>query len=210
MTVQAIGESERTATPASAFFERCAGICAILTGAGSVLYSGAFLVLHSAALSALFLMLGGLLALPVLSAVYQHVAQTHAAFARWAFLLSVTGALGSLIHGGYDLANALHPPVSIAAQAGLPDAIDPRGLLVFGVGGLGLFLIAWLVGQSRRFPRSLSYPGYVTAIMLIGLYLGRLLILDPASPLIALPALLSGFVLNPLWYIWLGIVLARR
>jgi hypothetical protein len=155
-------------------------------------------------------MLGGLLALPVLSAVYQHVARTYAAFARWAFLLSVTGALGSLIHGGYDLANALHPPVSIAAQAGLPDAIDPRGLLVFGVAGLGLFLIAWLVGQSRRFPRSLSYPGYVTAIMLIGLYLGRLLILDPASPLIALPALLSGFVLNPLWYIWLGIVLARR
>jgi hypothetical protein len=209
MTIRALGESEREATAASPFFERFAGGCAILAGVGSVLYSLSFLVVQSAALSALFLLLGGLLALPVLSAVYQHVAQTQAAFARWAFLLSVTGALGGLIHGGYDLANALHPPASIAAQAGLPDAVDPRGLLVFGIAGLGLFLIAWLIGQHRRFPRSLSYPGYITALLLIGLYLGRLLILDPASPLIALSALLGGFVLNPLWYIWLGIVLVR-
>jgi hypothetical protein len=94
-------------------------------------------------------------------------------------------------------------------RGSLPNAIDPRGLLAFGVAGLGLCFIAWLVGQSRLFPRALSYLGYVAAALLVVLYLSRLIILEPTNLLIVLPALLSGFVVNPLWYIWLGIVLWR-
>jgi hypothetical protein len=155
-------------------------------------------------------MLGGLFSLAVLIALYQRIAETHPSFARLALLLSVAGALGTLIHGGYDLATVLHPQALSAAEAGLPDAIDPRGLLAFGVAGLGLFFMAWLIGQDRRFSRALSYWGYVAAVLLIALYAGRLIILTPTSPLIAYPALLSGFVLNPIWYIWLGIGLLRR
>jgi hypothetical protein len=47
-------------------------------------------------------------------------------------------------------------------------------------------------------------------VLLVLLYLGRLLILDPANLLIVIPALLTGFLLNPLWYAWLGAWLLRR
>lgn len=210
MATQPTVNTSESLTIATTSLDHFAGVCAIITGIGSLLYGLSFLVLRNATFSALFLLLGGLFALPVLTSVYQRFTATHTAFARWAFLLSVTGAFGALIHGGYDLANALHPPAIAAAQASLPDAIDPRGLLVFGVAGLGLFLLAWLVGQDRLFPRALSYLGYIAAVLLVGLYLGRLIILDPTNPFIVLPALLSGFVLNPVWYLWLGVIFLRR
>lgn len=119
------------------------------------------------------------------------------------------GAFGALIHGGYDLANALHPPAISAVQADLPDAIDPRGLLVFGLAGLRLFLVARLIRQDRLFPRRLSYWGYLAAASLVVFYLGRLIILDPTNPVILVAALLSGFVFNPVWSIWLGSRLLR-
>src|SRR5581483_7297279 len=163
MTTQSVvnqhGDIARSAIP----FERFAGLCAIIAGVGSLLYSISFILLRNASLSAFFLLLGGFLSLTVFVAVSQRFLQTHAAFARWAFLLGIIGALGALIHGGYDLANALQPPALSAAQASLPDAIDPRGLLVFGIAGLGLFFIAWLIGQDRFFPRPLSYLGYIMA-----------------------------------------------
>ncbi len=44
-------------------------------------------------------------------------------------------------------------------------------------------------------------------ILLVVLYLGRLIILEAKNPLIVVVALLSGFIVNPLWYSWLGGVL---
>jgi hypothetical protein len=41
------------------------------------------------------------------------------------------------------------------------------------------------------------------------LYLGRLIVLSPRNPLIFVPALLAGFVVYPLWYVWAGLVLWR-
>lgn len=41
------------------------------------------------------------------------------------------------------------------------------------------------------------------------LYRGRLVVLTPTSLFILVPALLTGFVVNPAWYIWLGLVLLR-
>ena len=58
-------------------------------------------------------------------------------------------------------------------------------------------------------PIGLSYLGYLSAVLLIILYVGRLVILDPANPIILGPALLNGFVVNPAWYIWLGLLLRR-
>jgi hypothetical protein len=55
----------------------------------------------------------------------------------------------------------------------------------------------------------LGYLGYVSAILLLALYLGRLIVLDPTSPLILVPALLNGFLANPIFYVWLGLALLR-
>ncbi|HKZ86056.1 MAG TPA: hypothetical protein VJ793_20670 [Anaerolineae bacterium] len=194
-------------------FERFGGLCAILTGISGFLYSVAFIIISRNApalgdlLSALFLMLGGLLATAALVGVYNRLRETEAAFALWALLLGLVGAIGSVIHGGYDLANVINPPAS--PGLGLPNAIDPRGLLTFGVAGVALFVIAWLIGRGGQFPRGLGYLGYVSAVLLVFLYLGRLIVLDATSPLIVVPALLEGFLVNPIWYIWLGLVLWR-
>ena len=188
-------------------FEKFAGWSAILAGLSAFLYSISFIVLRNDLLSALFLMLGGLFSTAALTALYQRLRGTESGFALLGLLLSLGAALGSAIHGGYDLANAIHPPAS--NLVGLPNAIDPRGLLTFGVAGLGLFLLSWLISQEMRFPRGLAYLGYVSAILMIILYLGRLVILQATSLAIVIPALLEGFIVNPIWYVWLGSTLIR-
>lgn len=199
--------NEAGALPASsASFERFAGICAILAGASGFLYAVAFVVLQSALLSGLFLMLGGLLTSIALLAVYERLRETDASFALLALMLGLAGALGSAVHGGYDLANAINPPPNLPD---LPNPVDPRGLLTFGVAGIALLVVAWLIGRGGQLPKGLGYLGYASALLLVALYLGRLIILDPTSPLILGPALLSGFLINPIFYLWLGLALLR-
>src|SRR5688572_9535399 len=133
-------------------FEKFAGWRAILAGLSGFLYSNSFIVLQSDLLSALFLMLGGLFSTSALGALYQRLRGTESGFALLGLILSLSAVLGSAIHGGYDLANAIHPPDSSPVG---PNAVDPRGLLTFGVSGLGLFLLSWLLTQDTRFPKGL-------------------------------------------------------
>lgn len=189
-----------------ASFERLAGICAILAGVADFLYAIAFVVLQNALLSGLFLMSGGLLTTAALVAIYERLRRTEATFALWALLLGMTGALGSAAHGGYDLANAVNPPPSIPD---LPNPVDPRGLMTFGVAGIALFVVAWLIGRGGEFSRGLGYLAYASAVLLLALYLGRLIVLDPTNPMILVPALLNGFLINPAFYLWLGLALLR-
>ena len=37
----------------------------------------------------------------------------------------------------------------------------------------------------------------------------ELVVLDSSNPIIVIPALLSGFLVNPAWYLWLGFALRR-
>lgn len=193
-------------TTAATPFERLSALCAILAAAVGLLYAVAFIVLRNSLLSGLALMLGGLLTTAVMVALYERLRQADPAFALWALLLGTVGTLGTALHGGYDLANALQPPDVLPS---LPSEVDPRGLSTFGLTGLAIVAIAWLIGRSGQFPRGLGYLGYLLAILTFTLYLGRLIVLDPANPAIAVPALLTGFVVNPAWYAWLGVVLWR-
>jgi len=142
-----------------------------------------------------------------LTGLYQQLRNTESGFALLGLLLTVSAALGSAIHGGYDLSNALHPPASLNAD--LPNPIDPRGLLTFGIAGLGLSLLSWLLNQEMQFPKSFAYLGILSAVLMIILYLGRLIVLQATSLVIVIPALLEGFIVNPIWYIWLGFNLRR-
>ncbi len=158
-------------------------------------------------MSALFLLLGGFFTTAGIVALYDRLRETDSTFALWGLLLVLAGALGSVVHGGYDLSNALHPPAALNAD--LPNPIDPRGLLTFGLTGIGLFVFSWLIVRGGSLPSSLGYLGYLSAILMIILYLGRLIILQATSLAIGIPALLEGFLVNPIWYIWLGLVLLR-
>jgi hypothetical protein len=208
MAARAVISPVATAPQASPAFAQVASLAAILTGLSGFLYAVAFIVLRNPLLSAVFLTLFGLLSTAALVTVYRRLQQADADFALWAVVLGLVGALGAAIHGGYDLANALNPPAGGVPD--LPSAVDPRGLLTFGVAGIALLIIAWLMGRGRAFPRGLVYLGYASAILLILLYLARLIVLNAASPIILVPAVLNGFLLQPAWYVWLGLTLRRR
>src|SRR6266498_1443596 len=189
-------------------FAGFAGIFAILAGIVGLLYSVAFIVLRSELLSAIFLLLGGLFSAIALTGLYQRLREVEPSYALLAFVLSIGAAAGSLIHGGDDLSNALHPPATLNAD--LPNPIDPRGLLTFGIAGLGLFLFSWLGSKAMDFPKGLANFGYLSAFLMVVLYLGRLIVLQATSLVIVIPALLEGFLVNPIWYVWLGLTFLRE
>lgn len=140
-------------------------------------------------------------------ALYERVRLTDPSFALWALLLGLAGAIGSALHGGYDLAAVLQPHAPV--DPNLPSAMDSRGLLTFGASGIGLWVFAWLIARGGQFPRGLAYLGYAVAALQIILYLGRLIVFDARNPVIVVPALLAGFIATPIWYIWLGLGLWR-
>jgi hypothetical protein len=203
----------------TADYDRLAGTAAILAGIGGFVYSIAFIggvVLGAAPevgllVASVALLVGGILTAVVLIAIHARVAGQAPQLAALGLALALLGALGASVHGGYDLANVIHPPVSdVLAVNELPNPVDPRGLLTFGVAGLGLVILAWLLRRSATVPTGLSTLGIVVGALLVVVYLGRLILLAPTNPLVAAPAALVGFVLNPAFYVWLGTVLRRR
>lgn len=183
-------------------------ISAYLAGVSWLAYAYFFVIAKDPTLSALFLTLGGLLAVKVFTALYQMLKEVDRGFALTFTVLGVAGALGTMIHGGYDLANALNPPLGL--NPSLPSQVDPRGLMAFGVTGLAVLKASWTMGKSKSFPQNLSYLGILSGILLMVIYLGRLIVLDPTSPILKYPILIEGFVVNPLWYLWLGYIFQKK
>jgi len=194
-------------------YERFAGWSGIAAGGGGFLYAVAFVIIARVlsnfgnGLAAAMLVLVGLLVTALLTGLYGRLHEVDPGFARWALLLGVVAALGSAAHGGYDLANVVNPPASNAIAG--PNQVDPRGLLTFGVSGLSVLTWAWLV-SSAGLPRGLAALGYLNAALLLILYLARLVVLNANSPAVLLPAIVDGFVVNPLWYVGLGRALLRE
>jgi hypothetical protein len=204
---------------AAAAYERLAGTAAIAAGIGGIVYSVAFLggvVAGKApelglAVASIALMVGGFLSVLVLVALYRRLLDTAAAVGLLGLMLVAVGATGAMVHGGYDLANSIHAPVTdVLAEAELPSPIDPRGLLTFALSGLGLLVLAWQSRRSGTLPGNLATLGVTVGALLIVVYLGRLIILTPTNLLVAIPAAATGLILSPLFYIWLGIELRRR
>ncbi|HEY7527495.1 MAG TPA: hypothetical protein VIA82_11755 [Candidatus Limnocylindria bacterium] len=200
-------------------YERSAGSAALVAGIGGIVYSIAFLggVVAGWApqlgivVASVALMIGALLSIAVLLAVFRRLAGDDAAVGLFGLVLVVIGAAGAMAHGGYDLANAIHPPLSdVLGDAQLPNPVDPRGLLTFGASGLGLLVLAALARRSRVLPGGLATLGMVVGALLIVVYLGRLIILTPTNPVVAAAAGVTGLILSPAFYLWLGMQLRRR
>jgi hypothetical protein len=140
-------------------------------------------------------------------ATYVRLRRGAPAFALWALLIAVVSAVGSAIHGAFDLANAVNAPSR--GLGDLPNPVDPRGVLTFGLAGLGVGALAWLILRTGLLPRRLGILAGVLGVALVLIYLGRLIILNPKNPLLLGIAAITGVVLNPLWWIWLGAELRR-
>jgi len=192
-------------------FDKFAGFSAILAGGVSVLY-GVFFALAlrgsetTATPSAVLLMVSGLLGIVVVCALYQCFINLDSGFALLALVLGVLGAGGALIHGAFDLSTLVGPEE--VAGTGV-NSVDPRGVLVFGISGLSVLIFARLIVVGTRLPLNLGWVGYGLAALLLLLYLGRLFVVDPAQPFLRFTAILAGFVLNPVWNLWIGVELLR-
>lgn len=150
----------------SAFY-RMAGACAIAAAIAGLVYSVAFIglvVLDNApglgiVISSLALLSGAVLTVIVFAGLYRLLLDRGGGLVLVALLLGVTGAVGAAIHGGYDLAVAIHPPDDDLGVVGeLPNAIDPRGLLTFGVSGIAALVASSLIARHPGLPTRARVP----------------------------------------------------
>jgi hypothetical protein len=194
-------------------FTRFGAASAAAAGLLGLGYSISFsLYLHSPSRSAayadaLLLVAGGLISSAAFTALYQRLRHTDAGLAQWGYVLALVGAFGAAIHGAYDLANLANPPAALATD--LPSAVDPRGLATFALTGLAVAIAGTLILRGRLLPRSLGYLSFLAAALLVFVYIGRLVILNPKSPGLLAAAVAAGYIVNPAWFIWLGLVLRR-
>jgi hypothetical protein len=188
-------------------YDSFAGPAAIGAGLAGLVYAVAFVLLENNALAGAALVVGGLLTSASLVAVYEQMRALDPTWTQRGVIMAVTGAAGAIIHGGYDLANALNPPPGDPNAANLPSQVDPRGILTFFMLGLGVGVLTWLMQRSGIFPAALVYLGYGFTALLILTYLARLVILDASSLLVLIPAALTGFLVQPAWFLWLGLVI---
>lgn len=181
---------------------------AFLAGFFALCYAYFFIVAQNVLLYSLFLLLFGLFALKVIVALYNRLEDEDKYLARVALVLGVIGTAGAAVHGGYDLANAINAPTALNLD--LPNQIDPRGLLAFGFTGLATVKFAWLMTRNSYFPKWLPVVGGISGVLLMVIYAARLIVLDPMNPVLLYPVLLNGFILGPLWYLWIGVALRKK
>lgn len=195
-------------------YERFAGACAALVALGGIGYAIAFVFTVQSAprgagyASALFLLGGGLVSTVVMIALYQRLRLADPSFALLGLLLGVAGALGSSIHGGFDLAVLVKRPAG-SVSSFPANFVDPRGLLTFGFTALALLVIGWLILRGALLPRALGYLAMVGGLLLVIVYLGRLIVLNPKSPGLLIAAVISGFVISPALFLWVARILWR-
>jgi hypothetical protein len=187
-------------------FARFSSLCAYLAAIAGLAYSVAFVATtdddtrFGEGLEGAFLLAGGLLAVAVFAALHELVRERDAGFALLALLLGVGGGFGAAIHGAYQLALAVEGNEALD----LPNAVDPRGFLTFGVTGAAVALFALLLEGRLRI------LGLVFAALLGILWIGRLVGGDADDAALLAPAALAGLVANPLWYGLVGRRLGRE
>jgi hypothetical protein len=197
----------------SSYFARFSGLSAIVLGIGGFVYAVLFAIIVAGEaprgvreLWFATLMLGAILSTVVGVGLYQRLRETDVSVALLALLLGLSGALGGILHGGSNLSRIIEAP-----GTGVPDVqLDPKGILRYGVAGLALLLIGWLVLRGGAFPRWLGLMAYVGGAVLVFIYVGRLYdFITPETKITLTPPFLFGFVLYPALYIGLGLELMR-
>jgi hypothetical protein len=197
----------------SRMFERFGGACAVLAGVTGFGYSAAFVVYledgsrGAAYVDAVLLLAGGLLSAVAFLAVYGRVRRIDEGFALLGLAAALAASYGAMTHGAFDLANLLKPPKVLASD--LPSSTDPRGLGTFALAAVAMIIVGALGLRGRALPVRLAYLAFVGAGLLLIVYIGRLVILDPHSPVLHTAAVIDGFIVNPAWFIWVGRTLLR-
>ena len=132
-------------------FERFAGLCSLGVAFGAIAFAAVFAVIVGGSSQGkpffALLLVGAVASVPVVVAIYQRLRETDEAFALTALVLGLFGALGGILHGGYELA-ALQTPPSEGYYPGLESVT--KGVLRYGAAGLALLVIGWLILRGGR------------------------------------------------------------
>ena len=184
-------------------FQRFAGTCSILVGVGGLAYGVLFgFIVYGAerpvALVWLTLgLLGALLGAPVAVALYVKLRDFDWGFALLALLLGVIGSVGQAQNSALTLAK------EVGGLRG--ESSDPSGVFRFGLIGISLLIVGWLIVKSGSFTKRLGYLAEVGGTLLILTFVGRTTgLIDTSNELTTLPPILYGVVVHPVLYIWLG------
>ncbi len=193
-------------------FRRLASISAFAVAVGGVGYSLAFVIGVKAesqaalTVSWVLLLVGGLVGTVVAAALYERLRDTDSGLALVGLVLGAVGMLGSSIHGAYDVALIIRPVDDLPE---IPNPVDPRGMLTFGVTGLSVLVFSSLILQGTALPRRLGSLGVLLGALLVLVYLGRLIIFDPNNVVLLGVAAVAGLIVHPAWFVGLGRALGK-
>src|SRR5262249_40205649 len=141
-------EFERFAAQAA----RCVAVIGFLSTAlfAVVVENGAR---WAAILTSVLLLGGGLRSSVVFVALSGRLHLVVPLISLWVTLLGFAAAIGSAMHGGYDLGILLKTPDQYSTD--LANFTDPRGLATFALAGLAILLFSWLMARTGDFPQPL-------------------------------------------------------
>jgi hypothetical protein len=185
-------------------FQRFAGWSALAAAVAGITFTVAFSVVVREGerwakwVSAVALTGGGLVAVPVLIALYALLREREAEFAFFGVLLGTIGALATATHGAFDIAGLskrIQPDLST-----VPNFVDPRGFATFGLTALALLVFGITGLRTGGLDRTVARLAVLAAVLLVVLYVGRLTVLDPEANVIKATALISGLLVNPAFF----------
>jgi hypothetical protein len=199
-------------TDMTTMYRRFASICAIGAALLGVLFTVSFAAYvregyHWAHwTSAIALTAGGIVTIPVVLALYERLRDPEQQLAVLASIVGLAGALGAAVHGAYDVAVLAKPAGKASA---FPSQVDPRGFATFALTALALGLFGWLALRGGQLPRLVAQLALAAATLLVVVYFGRLIALDPNTNVIKVAALAVGLVVSPAFYLGVARSLAR-
>jgi drug/metabolite transporter (DMT)-like permease len=188
-------------------FRRTAAPAALLAAAGSVVFTVTFALYvresYRWALwaSTITRIVTGLLLVVVFVALQAFVRDREPDLGRVAAGIGVVGALASVLHAAYDLADLAKPQ---HVTSDLPSQVDPRGFATFALVGLAMLLFAWFARRVDALPSWTTIAGLAAGALLVILWLGRMIALDPNDDVIRVAALASGLVAVPAFEVGLA------
>lgn len=184
-------------------YRRFAGLAALATAAAGIVFTVTFAIAvrdgeHWALwASSITLIVGALVAIPVVLALADQLGTREPQFARLGLVFGLVATVGSALHGAWDtavLANPLdHPDV--------PSYTDARGFATFAMTAAAFVIFGWLILRGSDIPRLVGQLALLAAVLLLVIYFGRLIVLNPKRPVIKWVAVVSGLVVSPAFYL---------
>ena len=184
-------------------FKRFAVLAAIATALAGIVFTVTFAIAvrdgeqWALRVSSIALIVGGLVAIPVVVALAEQLGTREPQFARIGLVLGVFAGLGAAMHGAWDTAVLAHP----LEHPDVPSYTDARGFATFALTAATLLVFGWLILRGTEIPRVVGQIALFAAVLLLIVYFGRLIVLNPKKPVIKWVAVVSGLVVNPAFYL---------